>query len=210
MTAAKDALPVSGTRHLGSLLSPYVDRTLPPPLQHACDLHLVACPACRAAAAAERRLLTTLRAGTPVPLPQGLTSALLGLAAQPPASAGAGSGSGWGPGVLAPGPAPLAVLSRSAPAWHRSPVRAAALAGLAAGASAAAAWSIAVAGVPVTPAAARPSTAEDSASLATAAPLPRIAPIGDLVPTVAVSTPKHVVGAAVRHRLADWAQSSHE
>jgi hypothetical protein len=118
--------------HLGSLVSAYVDRDLPAGVLLGCDQHLAVCGSCRAAAEEERRLLASMRSTT-TPCPSSsLQSALLDLAAS-----------------AAPvGERPhLPVVDPSAPALHRSPVRAAVLAGLAAGASAAAALSLGVAGV---------------------------------------------------------------
>jgi putative zinc finger protein len=118
--------------HLGSLVSAYVDRDLPAGVLLGCDQHLAVCGACRAAAEDERRLLESMRRTTTPCLSSSLQSALLGLAAS-----------------AAPvGERPhLPVVDPAAPALHRSPVRAAVLAGLAAGASAAAALSLGVAGV---------------------------------------------------------------
>ena len=122
-------------RHLGSMLSAYADRRLPAPTLLTCDQHVAICPGCLAAVSAERRLLGSLRSAvTPGP-PSRLESALLDLAVH----------------AMSPGPASvppsLALVGRAAPAMHRSPVRAAMLASLAAGASAAAAWSLGVTGV---------------------------------------------------------------
>jgi hypothetical protein len=54
-------------------------------------------------------------------------------------------------------PPPVPVIDRAAPAMHRSAVRATVFAGLAAGASAAAAWSFAVVGTPLVPTAPMPA-----------------------------------------------------
>jgi hypothetical protein len=118
--------------HLGSLASAYVDRDLPAGVLLGCDQHVAVCGSCRAAAEDERRLLESMRRSTTPCLSSSLQSALLELAAS-----------------AAPvGERPhLPVVDPSAPALHRSPVRAAVLAGLAAGASAAAALSLGVAGV---------------------------------------------------------------
>jgi hypothetical protein len=118
--------------HLGSLTSAYVDRDLPAGVLLGCDQHVAVCGSCRAAAEDERRLLESMRRSTTPCLSSSLQSALLELAAS-----------------AAPvGERPhLPVVDPSAPALHRSPVRAAVLAGLAAGASAAAALSLGVAGV---------------------------------------------------------------
>jgi len=118
--------------HLGSLVSAYVDRDLPAGVLLACDQHLGVCGSCRAVAEEERRLMESMRrALTPNPS-SSLQSALLGLADHPT------------PTTCRPH---LPVVQPGAPPLHRSPVRAAVLAGLAAGASAAAAVSLGVAGV---------------------------------------------------------------
>jgi hypothetical protein len=119
--------------HLGSLTSAYVDRDLPAGVLLGCDQHVAVCGSCRATAEAERRLLESMRRSTTPCLSSSLQSALLDLAA-----------SAAPVGVRRPH---LPVVDPSAPALHRSPVRAAVLAGLAAGASAAAALSLGVAGV---------------------------------------------------------------
>jgi len=126
--------PVVHSRHLDTRLSAYADRTLPAAMLLACDQHVSICPGCRDAVDAERRLLSSLRTAATPDLPSRLESALLGLAVQS------------APAAPASAPSRLAVVGRSAPAMHRSPVRAAMLASLAAGASAAAAWSVGVSG----------------------------------------------------------------
>jgi hypothetical protein len=129
------ARPVVQARHLDAVLSAYADRTLPAATLLACDQHVAICPGCRGAVDAERRLLSSLRTAATPDLPSRLESALLGLAVQS------------APAVPVSAPSRLAVVGRSAPAMHRSPVRAAMLASLAAGASAAAAWSVGVSGM---------------------------------------------------------------
>ena len=128
---------LAASRHLDEMLSPYADRSLSAATLLVCDQHVSICPGCRAAADAERRLLRSLRSAATLGLSSGLQSALLDLAGQSV--------------PLAPtiGSAPLAVMGRSAPAVYRSPLRAAMLAGLVAGASVAAAWSLSVNGVGV-------------------------------------------------------------
>ncbi len=123
------------SQHLGQMLSLYADRSLPPPALLACDRHVSICPGCRAAAEAERRMLRSLRSSATPGLSHRLESVLLGLAADSM------------PPMVTGGPSPIAVIARSAPAMYRSPLRAAMLAGLVAGASAAAAWSLGVNGV---------------------------------------------------------------
>jgi anti-sigma factor RsiW len=123
------------SQHLGEKLSPYADRSLAAAALLACDQHVSICPGCRAAADAERRLLRSLRSAATPGLSSQLECALLDLAGRA------------SPQVPAIGPAPLEVIGRSAPAMYRSPVRAAMLAGLVAGASAAAAWSLSLNGL---------------------------------------------------------------
>ena len=194
----------AGAQHLGALVSAYVDRRLPPPLQRACDRHLVACAVCREAAAAERRLLGSLRAA-PMPGPPGnLQASLLGLAAQAQADASV---------RLPQTPTPLGVVSPHAPALHRSPVRAALLAGLAAGASAAAAWSIGVA-APAAPASgsAHPVTPNGSSTAARAGGstgvFARTVSAVRAAPSSAPSTPDAPTSMTSRH--AHWAESRHD
>ena len=117
------------------MLCAYADRSLPAATLLACDRHVAICPGCRDAVEAERRLLSSLRSDATPELPSGLESALLCLAVYAV------------PTVPTRPPSPLVVVGRSAPAMHRSPVRAALLASLAAGASVAAAWSVGVSGV---------------------------------------------------------------
>ena len=122
-------------RHLDALLSAYADRSLPAATLLACDRHVAICHGCRVAVDAERRMLSSLRSAATPALSSRLESALLGVAVYAV------------PTVATRRPPPLAVVDRSAPAMHRSPVRAALLASLVAGASAAAAWSVGVSGV---------------------------------------------------------------
>ena len=136
-------------RCLGPELSAYADRTLVPDELRAWDRHLVACTGCRQAVESERRLLACLRAANGPEVPVSLRSMLLSL----------GSATGQGaeptspsiPAPARPGAPSLPVVDRCAPALHRSAVRATVLAGLAAGASAAAAWSFAVTAPPLNP-----------------------------------------------------------
>lgn len=123
------------SQHLGQTLSLYADRSLPASALLACDRHVSICPGCRAAAEAERRMLRSMRSSATPGLSHRLESALLGLAADST------------PPVVMSGPSPIVVIARSAPAMYRSPLHAAMLAGLVAGASAAAAWSLGVSGV---------------------------------------------------------------
>ena len=141
-----------GSRHVLPVLSAYADRTLPAAALLACDRHVAICPRCQCAVEGERRLLSSLRTAATPRLPSRLESALLeldlsaGPAAVPAAPVGLAHRR-------------LAVVGRSAPPMHRSPVRAAMLASLAAGASAAAAWSMGVSGVSASPASQGPRVA---------------------------------------------------
>lgn len=135
MTFVLRARPLVSSRHVDGMLSAYVDRTLAAAPLLACDQHVAICPRCQGAVVAERRLLSSLRSTATPDLPSRLESALLGLAVYAVPAEPAGR------------PSRLVVVGRSAPAMHRSPMRAAMLASLAAGASAAAAWSVGVSGV---------------------------------------------------------------
>ena len=135
MSLVLRARSVVASRHVDAMLSAYADRSLPAATLLACDRHVAICPSCLEAVEAERRLLSSLRTAVTPELPSRLESALRDLAICAV------------PTVPTSRPAPLAVVGRFAPAIHRSPVRAAVLASLAAGASAAAAWSVGVSGV---------------------------------------------------------------
>lgn len=152
--------------HLGTKVSAYVDRSLDARTLRELDRHLVVCQVCRHAADQERRLLTSLRTGPMPGVPEGLRSMLLDLGAQLPLGTAAGQGAGPGASGRPASSVPVRVsrmpelrlptVAPAAPALHRSPVRAAMIAGLAAGASAAAAWSLTVGGAgPPSPAPAR-------------------------------------------------------
>lgn len=137
--------------HLRGHVRAYVERSLPGPVLRVFDQHLVACEVCRALADQERRIVTALQSDTGVP--QSLRSALMGLADAPP---------GLAPVPPAPprlrlhlaevsfrdrapaAPERLATVAPTAPALHRSPMRAAVVASLAATASVAAAWGLTV------------------------------------------------------------------
>jgi hypothetical protein len=127
------------------------------------DRHLVACTRCRVLVDEERRVLGALRAPAAPGVPRDLRSLLLAVADQPlpgvPASSAAGSRTrGWAEDhVVPPVPmAPVPVVERGAPALHRSVRRATVFAGIAAGATAAAAWGLAVTGGSGVPAPASP------------------------------------------------------
>jgi hypothetical protein len=132
----------------------YVDRSLPPALLHLYDKHLICCTMCRHAADQERRIVAALRSDTGVPM--SLRSSLIGLAAMPPPMEQPIQSSG--PRIPVPplgfrmpsGPShdPVPTVRPTAPPLHRSPMRAAVVASIAAGASVAAAWGLAVSPLP--------------------------------------------------------------
>lgn len=132
--------------HLRGHVRAYVDRALPATMLQSFDRHLVCCAMCRALADQERRIVSSLRAETGVP--QSLRSALMGLAGSavdvPPVPR---------PPLghrmpLASAPTRVPTVAPTSPALHRSPVRAAVVASIAAGASVAAAWGLAVSPLP--------------------------------------------------------------
>ena len=139
------------SRHLGMQVSAYVDARLDASTMRAFDQHLIACRVCLHSAEQERRILASLRTGATPGLSAGMQSMLLGLAA-PAHSAAAQDLHGGIPAIpVAPRAnqrlrVPVPTVPPASPALHRSPRRAAMLAGLAAGASAAAAIGLAVAG----------------------------------------------------------------
>ncbi|WP_353511082.1 hypothetical protein [Intrasporangium sp.] len=146
------------TPHLRGHVRAYVDRALPPAVLHLYDRHLVACMICRSAADQERRIVSALRAEA-CDLPGSLRSSLMSLAtapaAAPPPMPPPGPRIPLGPlarggrGIVPVGaPEPLSTVPPTAPALHRSPMRAAMIASLAAGASVAAAWGLAVSPLP--------------------------------------------------------------
>jgi hypothetical protein len=142
------------TPHLRGHVRAYVDRALPPALLHLYDRHLVCCGVCRDAADRERRIVAALRSET-TGVPTSLRSSLLGLAAAPPPEPPAGHGPriplpplGLRP-ASAPSYDPVPTVNPAAPALHRSPMRAAVVASIAAGASVAAAWGLAASPVSV-------------------------------------------------------------
>jgi hypothetical protein len=152
------------TPHLRGHVRAYVDRALPAALLRVFDQHLVACEVCRASAEQERRIVAALRADTGVP--QSLRSTLMSLAAAQPDVPGVPQAPARvrmhlpaspfrDPQPLARQPVPT--VSPNAPALHRSPVRAAVVASLAATASVAAAWGLTV--VPLQAVARTPATA---------------------------------------------------
>ena len=147
------------TPHLKGYVRAYVDRALPPAMLHLYDKHLVCCTVCRAAADQERRIVASLRSDTGVPM--SLRSSLMGLGAAPvgePQPAPSPPGRSNGPRIpltpigfrmpSTPSYDPVPTVRPTAPALHRSPMRAAVVASIAAGASVAAAWGLAISPVP--------------------------------------------------------------
>jgi hypothetical protein len=154
-------------RCLGAALTAYADRAMDPVTLLHWDRHVLTCACCRAAVAEERRVLAALRAPAAPTVPGDLRGMLLALAADPSArglrSAAPGSldrsgaegavrgpddAADYGREGFAPGipVAPVRVVDRGTPAMHRSARRATMFAGLAAGATAAAAWGVAMTG----------------------------------------------------------------
>ena len=172
------------TPHLRGQVRAYVDRALPPALMHVYDRHLVWCRVCQSAADQERRIVLALRSDTDIP--SSLRSSLMGLAISTPPlvtvdlpKQNRPTLDSAAPPVPVPSSGsrefsyplhdPVPTVHPTAPALHRSPVRAAVVASIAAGASVAAAWGLAV--VPLqgsaTPAQARmPSEASNVGSTA--------------------------------------------
>lgn len=153
-------------RCLGDQLTAYADRAMDEATLLRWDRHVVACQCCRGAVDEERRVLMALRSSLGAAVPGDLRGMLLALGTQTPGRAPDGSPVTPGP-LLPPIPAaPVRVVDRGAPAQHRSAGRATVYAGLAAGATAAAALSLVVTGglapttQPVSPAVqrARPAT----------------------------------------------------
>lgn len=143
------------TPHLRGNVRAYVDRALPPAILHLYDRHVVVCVSCRAAADQERRIVASLRSGS-ADVPWALRSALMGLAdSRPEPAQKPSSGPRIPLGPLATRgapswglPDPVPTVPPTSPALHRSPMRAAVVASIAAGASVAAAWGLAVSPLP--------------------------------------------------------------
>jgi hypothetical protein len=155
-------------RCLGDELPEYAAGRLPLERQWAWDRHLVACQVCGHAVAQERRLRSAL-AGAPS-MPGDLRTTLLAL--------GSRLGEHAPSPATTPQPRPLALLAPSAPACHRSPLRATIVAAAAAGVAGAAAWSLTVIGGPAT---ARPALSTTTT--------PAVRPAsGPTVPVSAVGT----------------------
>jgi anti-sigma factor RsiW len=163
------------TRHVGVRLSAYVDRRLDPGALREIDRHLVACQVCCHAVDQERRLLSSLRFGSTPRVSEGLQASLMSLGASPAPALPASDR----PARMEPVP----TVSPSRPGLHRSPRRAAGLAGFAASASAAAAIGLAVAGPGAT-----------AASLRTPSPRPSGSTVSETTLASPVATPVARVG----------------
>jgi hypothetical protein len=120
------------------------------------DRHLVSCACCRGAVAEERRVLASLRAPGAQSVPGDLRGMLLALASDPRVWDSCDRDATRGERAVRTGSrsipvppvpmAPVRVVDRGTPAMHRSARRATVFAGLAAGATAAAAWGLVVTG----------------------------------------------------------------
>jgi hypothetical protein len=148
-------LGLPGARCLGGDLTAYADRAMDAATLLKWDRHVVACTCCRSAVDEERRVLASLRSPSAPRVSRDLRGMLLAMADDPgshdgafqAARGGATVRSPWSLPVVPPVPsAPVPVVDRGAPAMHRSARRATVFAGLAAGATAAAAWSLVVTG----------------------------------------------------------------
>lgn len=121
-------------------LPDYVSGQLSPQRTLEWDRHLITCVGCQHAVAGERRLQSLLSAGCPS-MSGSLHAQLVALASSmpspPPAAEPAGRSRAY---------APLEMIAPSAPPAHRSPLKSAALATAAAGATAAVAWTLTLAG----------------------------------------------------------------
>ena len=142
-----------GARCLGADLTAYADRAMDPGTLLRWDRHVVACVCCRSAVDAERRVLASLRSPSAPGVSRDLRGMLLAMANDPQGPEGlpqrgeAAARSAWSLPMVPPiSSAPVPVVDRGAPAMHRSARRATVFAGLAAGATAAAAWSLVVTG----------------------------------------------------------------
>jgi len=182
-----DALRV---RCQGEELAEYAAGRLPLDRQWAWDRHLVACQACAHDVAQERRLRSAL-AGAPS-MPGDLRSTLLAL--------GTALASDVGPRPVPTARDQPALLAPSAPPCHRSALRATVVAAAAAGVSAAAAWSLTVAPIPV---GARPGLATATTPVVSPAATPARTPS----PTVSL-TQVRLGQTVVVGRVGDRAQSS--
>ncbi len=126
---------------LGGELPEYAAGRLPDARMRVWDRHLVSCIGCAQAVAEERRLQAVLAEGIPS-LPASLHGALLAMSAHSQTSGG------QVPPTSSPLPPvrPLLTLAPTAPPCHRSVLRSAVIAAVAASAGAAAAWSLGVSG----------------------------------------------------------------
>ncbi len=135
-------------RCLGEDLTAYADRAMDAATLLRWDRHVVVCVCCRSAVEAERRVLASLRSPSTAGVSSDLRGMLLAMAAP---SQAATTGSFGPPAVPTVPAAPVRVVDRGAPAMHRSARRSTVVAGLAAGATAAAAWSLVMTGGSLSP-----------------------------------------------------------
>ncbi|GAA2733809.1 hypothetical protein GCM10009867_12540 [Pedococcus aerophilus] len=189
-------LGLPGARCLGADLTAYADRVMDTASLLKWDRHVVACTCCRAAVDEERRVLASLRSPSAPGVPGDLRGMLLAMANDPGAAGAAPPGhaladrsarAAWSLPMVPPVPtAPVPVVDRGAPAMHRSARRATVFAGLAAGATAAAAWSLVVTGGSLTsptPTSVTPGTVQR------ARPAPGFATAAFTVPVLGTRTP---------------------
>lgn len=143
------------------------------------DRHLISCVNCQHAVVGERRLQTLLASGCPS-MPGSLHAQLVALA-----SAMTGP-----PMDQSSERAPLQMVAPSAPPAHRSPLRSAAMATAAAGATAAVAWTLTIAG---------------SGAITTT-----VTSVGGSMPTVrpAVASPSPSSSSGVRTVSTSWTRST--
>lgn len=106
-------------RHLGDLVSAYVDRRLPAAELLAGDRHVLVCERCRHAVEQERRVLASLRAAREPGMSAGLQALLLELASSSAESEPLGSRAPLGAGASLGGAPPLGASA----ALGRAPLR---------------------------------------------------------------------------------------
>ncbi|XVX21254.1 hypothetical protein ACQP1U_05100 [Actinomycetota bacterium] len=197
---------------LGEVVHDYALRALPAPQLLRWDRHVAVCLHCQSAVAAETRLIAALRGGGPSPS-SSLQASLVALAASmlPPVPVPAATERAQ------PHPVALPTVAPTAPALHHSPLRAAAIATMAAGATAAAAWSVGVLGAAGTQAGltiqrqqARPATSVGFASLRSTDVCQTSHPVADAlsVPMAPSSVVQVRLGGGMGSAPAGSAQSS--
>jgi hypothetical protein len=189
---------MSRSPHLGENVRAYVDAALDGRALLAFDRHLVACVSCYDAVQRERRLVAALRQGPTPGVSSGLEAMLLSLGATRSEVPG-------GTRLEAPFPlvtSTLRTVAPASPALHHSPRRSAALAALAAGASAAVAWSLAS----VAPAASPPRRVVPASASVVEAPSSETTQTTLVFRVGAPVTP--LPWAPVGYRAKSWAEST--